>query len=225
MGQQRIRIPRKGISVILILSMALLLYGGAWMDQNCRMVACVGDSITYGVGAENGRNTYPALLQEFLGKEYRVRSYGVQGRALLKDSRFPYTREKAYWKSLKAGADIYIILLGSNDIWEDCWDAGEYQRQLEKLVEDYRAANEESQIFLVQPPAYFPGAKDVKGQEKKMYMPELCSRIAAVAEEKQTGLIDLYHLTEDHPEWFSDEVHPNDEGYRQIAAYIYECIR
>jgi len=33
-------------------------------------------------------------------------------------------------------------------------------------------------------------------------------------------VIDLYLLTEKHPEWFPDGVHPNKEGNQKIAQYI-----
>ena len=52
-------------------------------------------------------------------------------------------------------------------------------------------------IYLVQPPAYFPAADDAEGQEKNGYMPELCQRVAAAAEETGAGLIDLYPIRRD----------------------------
>ena len=41
-------------------------------------VACVGDSITYGHGIKNwAKNNYPVLLQNKLGSDYHVRSFGA----------------------------------------------------------------------------------------------------------------------------------------------------
>ena len=54
-------------------------------------VACVGDSITYGIGlADRERESYPAQLQkrldeEFTGK-YEVRNFGNSGRGIYLDS-------------------------------------------------------------------------------------------------------------------------------------------
>lgn len=38
-------------------------------------------------------------------------------------------------------------------------------------------------------------------------------------------VIDLYTLTENHGDWFADGVHPNVEGYEQIAEYIYDVLK
>ncbi|MEY4378897.1 MAG: hypothetical protein RLZ85_778, partial [Verrucomicrobiota bacterium] len=42
-------------------------------------VACVGDSITLGSGAQKGKS-YPAQLQGLLGDGYQVGNFGVSGR-------------------------------------------------------------------------------------------------------------------------------------------------
>lgn len=75
-------------------------------------VVCVGDSITYGSGAGKYRKTksYPAILQEKLGRRYRVRNYGLRGRTLLDYGNFPYKEEPEYKETLKEKADIYISL-------------------------------------------------------------------------------------------------------------------
>ena len=55
-------------------------------------VACVGDSITQGSGAQKGKS-YPAQLQGLLGEGYLVGNFGVSGRTLLKKGDFPYWKE------------------------------------------------------------------------------------------------------------------------------------
>ena len=37
-------------------------------------------------------------------------------------------------------------------------------------------------------------------------------------------VIDLYSLTNNHPEWFSDGIHPNEEGNKIIANEIAKII-
>ena len=56
-------------------------------------IACVGDSITQGVGAVKGKS-YPSQLQALLGDKWLVRNFGVSGRTLLKKGDFPYWKEK-----------------------------------------------------------------------------------------------------------------------------------
>src|SRR5690606_38894849 len=50
-------------------------------------VACVGDSITAGLGiADPGTQSYPAQLQALLGSGYTVQNYGDSGRTLMKNT-------------------------------------------------------------------------------------------------------------------------------------------
>lgn len=46
-------------------------------------VACVGDSITFGTGADPGKS-YPSQLQALLGSGWQVKNFGVGGRTLLR---------------------------------------------------------------------------------------------------------------------------------------------
>ena len=196
------------------------------VDRNRFQIACVGDSITAGAGVEDtGELPYPDILQELAGEKVQVHNFGVKRRSLLSASRWPYREEGYYQMSLAVSADLYILMLGSNDIWQESWDGETFQRELVDFVASYQNLESRPVIYLVQPPAYFPAEDDAEGQEKNGYMPELCQRVAAAAEETGAGLIDLYTYTRGHPEWFADEVHPNGEGNRQIAAFIYRCIR
>ena len=64
-------------------------------------VACVGDSITYGHGIQNWpKNNYPVLLQELLGDDYHVQSFGVSGRAVQDNSDQPYRALPHYEESV-----------------------------------------------------------------------------------------------------------------------------
>src|SRR4051812_1034406 len=46
-------------------------------------VACVGDSITQGVGASSGSTNYPADLQKLLGNAVKVGNFGHSGATML----------------------------------------------------------------------------------------------------------------------------------------------
>ena len=56
-------------------------------------VACIGDSITQGVGADRGKS-YPDQLQALLGEKYKVGNFGVSARTLLQKGDNPYRKEK-----------------------------------------------------------------------------------------------------------------------------------
>ena len=56
-------------------------------------VACLGDSITLGVGlAKPDSESYPAQLQKMLGQEFEVRNFGFEGATVTHDGATPYTK-------------------------------------------------------------------------------------------------------------------------------------
>ena len=88
-------------------------------------VACVGDSITYGLGlADREREAYPAQLQKLFDEsspgKYEVRNFGNSGRGIYLDSmRGNEKRGFRYMAEHKAALDwkpdIVICNLGIND--------------------------------------------------------------------------------------------------------------
>lgn len=190
-----------------------------------RKVVCVGDSITYGAGVGKNRDwqSYPAYLQRFLGDGYEVINYGISGRMLLDYGKYPYVDEDYYQISLDEKADIYILMLGTNDSKIPAWNAEVYEAQLEKFIQSYREANEEAEIYVMQPPKCFPDlTTGIVGYSIKneIIETEIYDSIAEAGENCDAVVIDLYHLTEDHNDWFVDGVHPNAEGNWNIAFYI-----
>lgn len=57
-------------------------------------VACVGNSVTYGMRVENREhNCYPARLAQLLGEGYDVRNFGKSGATLLSRGHRPYVEQ------------------------------------------------------------------------------------------------------------------------------------
>ena len=125
-------------------------------------IACVGDSITYGAGVLGHRRSqsYPAYLQENLGEKYQVLNYGLSGRTLMDEGDVPYRSEKLYQKSLDAKADIYLLMLGTNDAKDYQWDEDAYAKEIKDFVETYQTAAPQAKIYLMQPPQAFSTQKD-----------------------------------------------------------------
>ena len=114
-------------------------------------IACVGDSITYGAGVLGHRRSqsYPAYLQENLGEKYQVLNYGLSGRTLMDEGDVPYRSEKLYQKSLDAKADIYLLMLGTNDAKDYQWDEDAYAKEIKDFVEAYQTAAPQAKIYLM----------------------------------------------------------------------------
>ena len=94
-----------------------------------RRVACIGDSITAGVGSAKRNGSYPALLQKLLGAGYAVSNLGASGTKVQRQHNrslepgAPHV--PSYWRSPQfrafAGSswDAVVIMLGTNDVGED----------------------------------------------------------------------------------------------------------
>ncbi len=198
------------------------LNDGRLTDGTARAVACVGDSITYGSGlAHPEADAWPALLQQLLGGSWSVANLGVPGATLLDDGPFPYRSTGNVQRAKDLRPAVAIIMLGTNDAFAGNWDEGRYRDQLAALVDELRASNPAVQVVLMAPPCTFyeyPDSVARTGEER--IGGQVRSAVGAVAAEKDARFIDLYALTEDHPDWFPDDLHPNEEGHRAIADAV-----
>lgn len=182
------------------------------IEENKIHIACIGDSITFGAGVARKRktSTYPIFLQRLVGKRYQVLNYGLSGRTLLDEGDMPYRKEAFYQKSLDIHADIYIIMLGTNDSKPYNWNAKKYEAQLSSFVKEYQRAQKISCIYLMQPSKCYPQEK--KGIvafdiQEEMIQSEIYQIVKRVAEHTNVELIDLHTFTDNHSEWFTDGVH------------------
>ena len=73
----------------------LVLAAGTTHVQAATKVACVGDSITVGVGGTPA-GSYPTRLGQRLGTTYEVRNFGVSGTTLLKRGNLPYWNSQLF---------------------------------------------------------------------------------------------------------------------------------
>lgn len=226
------------ILLAIILILALLISGGfgylyfngmsgishpTEAEDGQIKVACVGDSTTYGHGITNWpKNNYPVLLQNLLGENYHVNSYGVSGRAVQDNSDQPYTALPHYQDSLAYNADIVVFMMGVNDSKPENWfGADAFKAALTSLLDSYGDAR----IILCTPTAAFFLDGQTEGVTSHDIQPlvveEIVQVIREVAQERECSLLDIYALTVQHPEWFSkDGVHPSNEGAAAIAREV-----
>ncbi len=199
--------------------------------ENTRIykVFCIGDSITYGKGVPEERREeecYPAVLGKLLGRRYEVMNYGASGRTLLDIPGKSY-RDTGYIEAVKGELpDIVIIMLGSNDSRSDRWHAKKYKQAYIALLKELQMIESKPAIYIMTPPEAFPreSGEIIHGIRNEIIHDEIGRIVREVAEETGVGLIDLYAVTENHPEYFFDGVHPNKEGYEVVAQTVYEHI-
>ncbi len=220
-----------GALLVGTLAGACALIRKLWVDPPApkptpgkRHLVCVGDSITFGAGVVPNQNqySYPAFLQRELGDGVQVLNFGLSGRTLLSGGDMPYIREPHYPKTFQMDHASYLVMLGTNDSKPYNWDEAAYRTELKAFLKKYIAAVGADHVTVMQPPKAFvqPGKLIEEYFIKDQNIQKVCEIIQETAEELSIQVIDLYHFTEDHPEWFGDGIHPNRWGNRAIAEYI-----
>jgi lysophospholipase L1-like esterase len=184
-------------------------------------VACIGDSITEGAGAEGGKS-YPAQLQGMLGDQWAVSNFGVSGRTLLKKGDFPYWNEAKYQSALKSEPDVVISMLGTNDTKPQNWKfEDEFAADYAELVKSFQALPSKPRILVCRPcPVPEPGNFGINEKNLKVWM----KRIDKLAKDMDLGVIDMHKALDDQPELLPDRVHPNTEGAGEMAGAAYEAL-
>ena len=195
-------------------------------------VACVGDSITYGMTIKNRRdNCYPEILQQLLGDRYNVRNYGLNNRNAMKTGAMPYIKEKRYRESLEFKPDVVLLMMGTNDSKDGTWQGEEiWKNDYRNLVRSYLDTLTAPEVYLLTPPYPHKIRKDGSfGVTGTRMLPaaieEECHAIRELSALLGLPVIDINHYTKRRPEWFSsDGVHLNNEGASRIAHIIAEEI-
>lgn len=205
-----------------------LLYPEVQKSGNgSKKVLCIGDSITYGQGVLKTResDSYPAVLADLLGEDYQTLNYGLCNRTLLSSGNMPYVDEEFASESLEQDAEIVIIMLGSNDSKPDYWDAEKYKKEYTDFVKKYQNMESAPKVYIMIPPEIFKEPENDGDCNNTVLVEEVIPAIEEVSMQTGAYLIDLEYMTKEHPEWYSDGLHPNAEGNKAIAEAIYERIR
>jgi len=184
-------------------------------------VACVGDSITAGVGAAGGQS-YPAQLGKMLGDRWEVRNFGVSGSTLLNHGDRPYQKQKAFQSALQYEPHVVIIMLGTNDTKPQNWKfKGEFAADYKDLLGQFAKLPSKPRIFICRP-VPVPGKGNFGINEAGVL--EESPLIDKIAQETQSGVIDMYAALKGHPEMLPDRVHPNTAGATLMAKAAYKAL-
>jgi len=202
-------------------------------------VACVGDSITYGYLASNqATKSYPAVLQGLFGASVQVKNFGHNSATMLSApyGDMPYLGFSEYTAatsfvsgaSTSAVVDV-VIMLGTNDSKPQNWTPSGKPKNDQQFLKDYRAMVEhfaelapKPQVFLALPLS--TGNNPCCSIDGTVIHDQIVPLIKQVAAEKGLPLIDLNTPTANHPQYFSDGVHPTDEGYALVATLMHDGL-
>jgi lysophospholipase L1-like esterase len=188
-----------------------------------KRVACVGDSITLGIGIKNKESgTYPAKLQRLLGEGWLVRNFGVVGATLMEQGDRPYQDQQAFQQALDSSPDVVVIMLGT-------WDTRPVNRRhlatfagcCRILVGKFQALPSKPRILLCRPPLIT--GELVRGINEPTLQQEL-PLLDAVAENMGLELVDIHAALTDPEAHFIDGVHPTEAGAELIARAVFKTL-
>ncbi len=183
-------------------------------------LACLGDSITFGVGAGAGQS-WPDQLQRMLGDGWDVRNFGHSGASVAKGDKHSIWSQKEYANALLFHPDVAIILLGTNDTKPENWAGkAQFPKLYKDLVVSFAALSSKPRIFCGTPPHV---AKKGNFGINEDGVLEQIPLILQVAKDWNAGVINIHAATM-HDEWFKDSVHPSAEGAAAIAQAAYRSF-
>lgn len=187
-----------------------------------KRVACVGNSITYGVLVDKATDSYPALLQQKLGSGFEVRNYGVPGASVQFTKDKTYMKTKQFDELLAFKPDILILKLGTNDSRPNEWSTEAFfYADYVRLVRELKRIG--SVVYLCDPvPPFGDKWKERDAIVRKHVIP----LIHKVAKEEGLQVIDLYNsYKKDSSCYFPDGIHPTREGYQLISDCVYKVLQ
>eukprot|EP00928_Gymnodinium_smaydae_P019157 TRINITY_DN17324_c0_g1_i1.p1 TRINITY_DN17324_c0_g1~~TRINITY_DN17324_c0_g1_i1.p1 ORF type:complete len:1947 (-),score=220.81 TRINITY_DN17324_c0_g1_i1:189-5807(-) len=200
-----------------------------------KRITFIGDSITQAHHV-SANESFPHKLQLKLGEEFAVLNLGVSGATMLEDGTAENGQCPAAFRStpqwqmaLESDADIFFILLGTNDAKSYNWDPVRYRSDYLAMVIAIRHKYPHAEIALVIPP---PLIQDGFGaMMQNVINVEIPSIIRSVSQE--AGLrhdpIDMMHsfggaLRPDPVLFLEDGCHPSAQGYELMATEIFQVL-
>jgi len=210
---------KKTISLVLVL---VIVFGLTVDIANAKLVACVGDSITYGSGISNRNyNSYPAQLGRMLQKfdnQWQVQNFGVSGATLLRNGDKPYVLESSYSQALAAEPDAVIIKLGTNDSKPHNWALkDDFISDYLFLIDSFVELPSKPKIWICYP---VPAFIDNFSISESVIKNEIIPFVDQIAQLRDVIVIDLYTALSDSADLFPDGIHPNAEGAKLMAEAI-----
>jgi lysophospholipase L1-like esterase len=219
-------LPSLSLRTLIAAALTLTLTGVAFAadPKKPTVIACVGDSITFGAGVEKREeNNYPKVLGELLGKSFETKNFGRSGATLLKQGDLPYWKTKEFENASASNPDIVVIKLGTNDSKPQNWKhKDQFVSDAKALVLHFRNLPSKPVVHVCLP---VPVYEARWGINEPVVQSEVIPALQQVAKELNTPVIDLHTALANKPTLFPDKIHPNAAGAKLIAEAVAEALR
>jgi lysophospholipase L1-like esterase len=186
-------------------------------------IACIGDSITFGVGAD-AADSYPSQLGALLGAGYDVENFGVSATTMLKNGSYPYWYHGYLTEAEALLPDVVLIGLGTNDMGSgSAAHLDEFVGDYIEMVELFQNLESHPTVFALLPAWEEDDDIGILYTDARLEE-EIIPRILEAANATGACTIDLHTVTHDHPEYYADKLHPNAAGYAVIAETVCQAL-
>lgn len=197
-------------------------------------IACVGDSITEGIGidaAQRPASAYPAQLQTILDERYGQGSYNVgnfgwggstinvqTNRETTSYTYWTYIYSVQYYKSLDFNPDIVVIMMGHNDTHTQLYSTAEgYKAQYQALIDSYEALPSHPTVVIA------GCTSRTASIRRDLLLETIIPMQKELAADNGLIYIDMFSPTngkEGDKTLFTDGLHCTAAGYNMLATLI-----
>lgn len=185
-------------------------------------IACVGNSITEGASIKwESRFGYPVILNSILGEGYSVLNCGRSAATMLKKGNLPYWNTNEFSNVFAFHPDIIVMKLGTNDTKLEHWNAADFEKDYQAMIDTFNTIPTNPKIFICLP---VPVYEDKWGINDSTLQAGVLPAIQKIAKANNLPIVDLFSALNNHPEYFPDGIHPNEKGAKVMAEAVAKVI-
>ena len=155
-----------------------------------------------------------------------MRNYGYPGATMMDGTGASFRRLGLIERALAERPETAVLMLGTNDARTNWWDPDLYRDGLTGASRQLLDGGT-GRLVLMAPPKAFTGSRGKPGYgsvSDEIVRTQVGPIVSAVASEVGATFVDLYPLTENHPEWYVDSLHLGADGYAAIARHVFERV-
>jgi len=189
-------------------------------------VACVGGSITFGLGLPDRRSqSYPSVLQRLLDERdgagrWRVRNFGYCGATASRNSAEPYWKTPTFTAATRFEPELALIVLGTNDAqFAHAAGRATLEGDLAATVEHFRSLG--AKVLLGDPPPVVPPVAEIDFEALAEVVRPTIHR---VAERTGVPLFDFFTPLAGTREEFPDGLHPTAAVSERLGRIALEAV-
>lgn len=183
--------------------------GGPVTDPNAPLVAFYGDSYTLGTGASDPANRWSTVICADRG--WREFNPSLNGLGFVNNRRAGIDLPALV---IEQDPDIVFVTMGLNDNFSYNVAGDEIQAQIDADLQLLKSELPDARFIVVEPFWYT--------DERPDSLAIIVGWVHDAADEIGADWVpDASHWLEGHPEWMaSDGLHPNDDGYAEMARQM-----